>query len=176
MISVSGVALEIVRGDITEEDVDAIVNAANNHFWMGAGVAGAIKKKGGDKIEVEATAQGPVDVGCAVITSGGKLKARQVIHAAGMGQDLRTNVGKVAAATRSSLDLAVENSLTSIALPAIGTGVGGLSIEAAAKAMIDVTVDRLLSDTKPLACVRFVLLDESGFDAYRSYLTAKFSS
>ncbi len=176
MINVSGVSIEIVRGDITGQDVDAIVNAANNHFWMGAGVAGAIKKKGGDSIEIEATSQGPVEVGESVITAGGALKARYVIHAAGMGQDLQTDVVKVAAATRSSLNLAIDANLESIAYPAIGTGVGGLSLQAAAKAMIDATVDRLLESHGNLKQVCFVLFDEPGYDAYRGYLTQKFSA
>ena len=76
------------QGDITENSADAIVNAANAHLWMGAGVAGAIKRKGGPAIGQEAMAKGPIGVGEAVATSGGSLKARYVIHAAGMGQDL----------------------------------------------------------------------------------------
>ncbi|MDQ3830194.1 MAG: macro domain-containing protein, partial [Candidatus Tectomicrobia bacterium] len=79
--------LEVVQGDITECAVDAVVNAANNHLWMGAGVAGAIKRKGGQVIEDEAVRQGPIPVGEAVVTSGGTLQARYVIHAAAMGQD-----------------------------------------------------------------------------------------
>ena len=176
MINVSGVSIEIERGDITDCDVDAIVNAANNHFWMGAGVAGAIKKKGGEAIEIEATTQGPVDVGGSVITTGGALKARHVIHAAGMGQDLHTDVDKVAAATASSLDLAIESGLESVAYPAIGTGVGGLSLEAAAKAMIDAAVNRLLEEHGNLKRLCFVLFDEAGYDAYRAYLTQKFTA
>lgn len=176
MITVSGVSIEIEQGDITDCDVDAIVNAANNHFWMGAGVAGAIKKKGGEAIEIEATTQGPVEVGESVITSGGGLKARHVIHAAGMGQDLHTDVTKVAAATTSSLDLAAESGLESVAYPAIGTGVGGLSLQAAAKAMIDAAVMRLLEDHGNLKRVCFVLFDESAYEAYREYLTQKFSA
>ncbi len=176
MITVSGVSIEIEQGDITDWDVDAIVNAANNHFWMGAGVAGAIKKKGGEAIEIEATTQGPVEVGESVITSGGGLKARHVIHAAGMGQDLHTDVTKVAAATTSSLDLAAESGLESVAYPAIGTGVGGLSLQAAAKAMIDAAVMRLLEDHGNLKRVCFVLFDEAAYEAYREYLTQKFSA
>src|SRR5215470_10107460 len=98
--------VEIVDGDIAARDVDAVVNAANNHFWMGSGVAGAIKARGGPEIEREAMAQGPVAAGESVITSGGRLKARHVIHAAAMGQDLRTSADLIARATRTSLALA----------------------------------------------------------------------
>ena len=175
MIKVAGTSLEITRGDITDQTVDAIVNAANNHFWMGAGVAGAIKRKGGDRIETEAVSQGPVTVGDAVITSGGRLSAAHVIHAAGMGQDLRTDTGKVSAATRSSLDRAHENSLTSIAFPAIGTGVGGLSLEACAAAMIDTVVDFLVTTDSTLERVLFVLFDQEGFDTFQLQLRKRFS-
>src|SRR4030067_1085337 len=87
------------QGDITEMDCDAIVNAANNHLWMGAGVAGAIKRKGGEIIEEEAVKKGPMPVGEAVATTAGALKARYVIHAAGMGQDLTTDAGKIYSCT-----------------------------------------------------------------------------
>ena len=122
-------SVEIVKGDITHQNVDAIVNAANNHFWMGSGVAGAIKKNGGQEIETQAVEQGPVEVGGAVITTAGSLPAQYVIHAAGMGQDLRTNADIVRKTSRSSLELADGKKLESIAFPAIGTGVGGLSMQ-----------------------------------------------
>src|SRR5881394_2136987 len=107
--------LEIADGDIAAEPADAVVNAANNHFWMGAGVAGALKARGGVEIEAEAMAQGPVDPGACVITSGGRLPARHVIHAAVMGQDLRTSADLIARATTGSLALAETHQLASIA-------------------------------------------------------------
>jgi len=175
MIKVAGATIEIIQGDITEQPVDAIVNAANNHLWMGAGVAGAIKRKGGDLIEQEAVSQGPVEVGEAVITSAGNLSASHVIHAVGMGQDLKTDVEKVSAATRSSLILAGENALTSIALPAIGTGVGGLSLVACAQSMIDTTVDVLTASKLGIQRVVFVLFDEDGHTAFKKHLRNRFS-
>lgn len=175
MITVAGTSIEIVRGDITEQDVDAIVNAANNHFWMGAGVAGAIKRRGGDRIEADAVSQGPAEVGHAVITTGGKLMARHVIHAAGMGQDLRTDTDKVRAATRSSLDLAAENSLATIAFPAIGTGVGGLSLGACATAMIGTVVNYCVEQKTPFEMIRFVLFDEEAFNAFQTEIRNVFS-
>jgi O-acetyl-ADP-ribose deacetylase len=98
-----GTLLEVIHGDITECSVDAVVNAANNYLWMGAGVAGAIKRKGGQVIEDEAVRQGPIPVGEAIVTSAGALKARYVIHAAAMGQDLVTNAEMIRQATINSL-------------------------------------------------------------------------
>ena len=145
------------------QDTDAIVNAANNHFWMGA-----IKRKGGSQIETNAVSQSPVEIGGAVITTGGTLNANHVIHAADTGQDQRTDLDKVGAATRSTLALAHE--LTSLAFPAIRTGGGGLSLEICAKAMIDVVVDLLTSNKTALERVRCVLFDPDGYDAFQSQL------
>jgi len=130
------VELEVVEGNIAELDVDAIANAANNHLWMGAGVAGAIKRAGGEEIEQEAVAQGPIVVGEAVATGGGRLKAQHVIHGAVMGQDLRTNAELVAQTTRRSLELADELGARSLALPAFGTGVGGFPLAECAEIMV----------------------------------------
>jgi O-acetyl-ADP-ribose deacetylase (regulator of RNase III) len=128
--------LEVVEGNIAELDVDAIANAANNHLWMGAGVAGAIKRAGGEEIEQEAVAQGPIAVGDAVATGGGRLKARHVIHGAVMGQDLRTDADLVAQTTRRSLELADELGARSLALPAFGTGVGGFPLAECAEILV----------------------------------------
>ena len=128
--------LEVVEGNIAELDVDAIANAANNHLWMGAGVAGAIKRAGGEEIEQEAVAQGPIVVGDAVATGGGRLKAQHVIHGAVMGQDLRTNAELVAQTTRRSMELADELGARSLALPAFGTGVGGFPLAECAEIMV----------------------------------------
>jgi len=130
------VELEVVEGNIAELDVDAIANAANNHLWMGAGVAGAIKRAGGEEIEQEAVAQGPIVVGDAVATGGGRLKAQHVIHGAVMGQDLRTNAELVAQTTRRSMELADELGARSLALPAFGTGVGGFPLAECAEIMV----------------------------------------
>ncbi len=127
--------IRIYNGDITEAETEAIVNAANNHLWMGSGVAGAIKKKGGQIIEEEAVAQGPIEIGGAVATTAGDLPHEIVIHAAGMGPDLKTSEDLVYKSTMSSLLLAEEHKIKSIGFPAIGTGVGGLSIADCARAM-----------------------------------------
>jgi O-acetyl-ADP-ribose deacetylase len=130
------VQLEVVEGDIAALEVDAIANAANNHLWMGAGVAGAIKRAGGEEIEREAVAKGPIEVGDAVTTGGGRLRARHVIHGAVMGQDLRTNADLVARTTRRCLEVADELGCRSLALPAFGTGVGGFPLDECAALMV----------------------------------------
>jgi O-acetyl-ADP-ribose deacetylase (regulator of RNase III) len=128
--------LEVVEGDITALGVDAIANAANDHLWMGAGVAGAIKRAGGLEIEREAVAKGPVPVGSAVATGAGHLAARYVIHGAVMGQDLRTSAELIETTTRSCLELADELGCESLALPAFGTGVGGFPLDECAEIMV----------------------------------------
>jgi O-acetyl-ADP-ribose deacetylase (regulator of RNase III) len=130
-------ALRVVEGDITAVDVDAIANAANNHLWMGAGVAGAIKRAGGEQIEREAVAKGPIAVGDAVATGAGRLNARWVVHGAVMGQDLHTNAELVRRTTRRCLEVADELGARSLALPAFGTGVGGFSLDECATIMVE---------------------------------------
>jgi O-acetyl-ADP-ribose deacetylase (regulator of RNase III) len=113
-----------------------LVNAANNHFWMGGGVAGALKRAGGQAIEDEAIKKGPVAVGEAVATGAGKLKAKYVIHAAVMGQDLQTDAESIRHATLNSLRRADELGLGCIAFPALGTGVGGFPLQECARIML----------------------------------------
>jgi O-acetyl-ADP-ribose deacetylase (regulator of RNase III) len=155
----------LVRGDIAQQDADAIVNAANNRLWMGAGVAGAIKRAGGVEIEREAVAKGPVPIGEAVVTGAGRLKARHVIHAAVMGQDLRTDAHKIRQATQNSLRRADELGLKSIAFPALGTGVGGFSLEECARIMLDVVRSHSAAGSS-LERVVFVLYDEPAYQAF----------
>jgi len=130
--------LEVVDGDIAALDVDAVANAANDHLWMGAGVAGALKRAGGEEIEREAVAKGPIPVGEAVATGAGRLRARYVIHGALMGQDLRTSAHVVEETSRSVLRVADELGAESLALPAFGTGVGGFPLDECARLMVGV--------------------------------------
>jgi O-acetyl-ADP-ribose deacetylase len=130
--------VEVVEADITTISVDAIGNAANDRLWMGAGVAGAIKRAGGAEIEREAVAKGPLEVGDAVATGAGRLSARWVVHGAVMGQDLRTDAEKIRRTTRRCLEVADELGAESLALPAFGTGVGGFPVEDCARVMTDV--------------------------------------
>lgn len=162
-------SLEVIEGDITEYDGDAIVNAANNHFWMGGGVAGAIKRKGGQVIEEEAMRQGSRPVGQAIVTAAGSLKAGHVIHAAVMGQDLNTNSSAILTATRSSLTLAESHKMSSLAFPALGTGVGGFPLDEAAEIMIGAARD-FLRTSKSLVRVTFVLFGSEAYDVFAGKL------
>jgi O-acetyl-ADP-ribose deacetylase (regulator of RNase III) len=163
-------AIELFHGDITTLEVDAIVNAANNHLWMGAGVAGAIKRKGGVIIEKEAVAQGPVPVGEAVVTTAGALPAKYVIHAAGMGQDLRTDGEKIRLSTENSLKRAAEKGMSSVAFPAIGTGVGGFSAEECARIMIDEAKKHSEGKSSVIKVV-FALFDERTYNSFKKVLS-----
>jgi len=153
--------LAVVEGDIAQVEADAIANAANDRLWMGAGVAGALKRAGGEEIEREAMAQGPIPVGTAVATTAGRLRARYVVHGAVMGQDLRTNLDLVRRTTRACLALADELGCSSLALPAFGTGVGGLSLDEVAHAMVD---EARAFEAQSLQTVRFAVLDGSAFE------------
>ena len=128
--------LDVVEGDIAALEVDAVANAANDHLWMGAGVAGALKRAGGEEIEREAVAKGPIPLGTAVATGAGRLKAGHVIHGAVMGQDLQTSPDLVSRTTKSCLELADELGARSLALPAFGTGVGGFPLGECAEIMV----------------------------------------
>jgi O-acetyl-ADP-ribose deacetylase (regulator of RNase III) len=131
------IELEVAEGDITSLEVDAIANAANNHLWMGSGVAGAIKRAGGEEIEREAVELGPIEIGDAVATGAGRLATRWVIHGAVMGQDLRTDADLVRRTTESCLRVADELGAESLALPAFGTGVGGFPLDECARIMVE---------------------------------------
>ena len=159
------IEVKLVQGDITEQEVDAIVNAANDHLWMGAGVAGAIKRKGGDEIEQEAMKKGPIPVGEAVVTCAGNLKAEYVIHATVMGQDLKTSQEYIRRATLSSLKRAEELKVKSIAFPAFGTGVGGFPPDDCARIMIDAVKD-FSNQTESVRQLRFVLFDRQSYDLW----------
>jgi O-acetyl-ADP-ribose deacetylase (regulator of RNase III) len=135
-LTVNGVSIELTEGDITSLALDAIVNPANSHLILGAGVAGAIASKGGPTIQRECDEIGHCDVGKAVITGAGKLPARHVIHAVGPRMGEGNEREKLAGATRSSLELARDKGLASIALPAISTGVFGYPIDDCAQVML----------------------------------------
>lgn len=166
---VNRTTLRLCRGNITELEADAIVNAANNRLWMGGGVAGAIKRKGGKEIEEEAVRKGPIPIGEAVVTGAGRLRAKHVIHAATMGQDLATDERKVADATRNSLLRARELRLTSIAFPALGAGVGHLPLPQVARIMM-AEVKGHIGEGTTLATVVFALYDEAAYRAFEAEL------
>ena len=159
--------LSVVDGDITALDVEAIANAANNALWMGAGVAGAIKRAGGEEIEREAVAKGPIAVGDAVATTAGRLQARWVVHGAVMGQDLRTNAELVRETTRRCLEVADELGARSLALPAFGTGVGRFPLAECAEIMVGEAAD---FESKTLEQVVFAVFGNEARQAFETAL------
>jgi O-acetyl-ADP-ribose deacetylase (regulator of RNase III) len=163
------IKVKLVQGDISDQNVDAIVNAANNHLWMGAGVAGAIKRKGGVAIEEVAMSKGPIRVGEAVVTQAGNLKAKHVIHAAVMGQDLVTSEEYIKLATLSSLKRAEELNLESVAFPAFGTGVGGFPVDKCAGIMLGV-VREFSKRVRFVKEIRFVLFEKESYDIWSARL------
>jgi len=150
--------IEVTQGDITACRVEAIVNAANNKFWMGTGVAGAIKAVGGEIIEQEAIKKGPVMPGEAIFTGAGRLPMKYVIHAAVMGQSLKTDKDIIRRATVASLVLADKLDVKAVAFPAFGTGVGGFPMTACANIMTS-TVHGYSSLAKSVCRVQFCLFD-----------------
>jgi O-acetyl-ADP-ribose deacetylase (regulator of RNase III) len=162
----------LVKGDITEMETDVIVNAANAQLILGGGVAGAIRRKGGPAIQEECNKIGGTYVGGAVITTGGNLKARHVIHAVGpmMGEGDEDN--KLRDATINSLKVADENQLKSIAFPAISTGIFGYPLDRCAEIMLSETINYLNSKTG-LEKVVFCLFDQQAFDVFEKALEQK---
>jgi O-acetyl-ADP-ribose deacetylase (regulator of RNase III) len=160
--------IQIQQGDLTEMDVDAIVNAANNDLILGAGVAGAIHRKGGEQVQRECNEIGSIPVGYAAITGGGKLKARYVIHAASMGLGgVRTTAKTLRTSTAHSLRLAAERNLKTIAFPAIGTGVSGFPMNECAQIMLEEAVRHLRGKTS-LETIYFILFDAASRDIFQA--------
>ncbi len=165
--------IEVIKADITEVKIDAIVNAANNKLIMGGGVAAAIKKKGGSSIEEEAKKQGPIKIGEAIITGAGKLKAKFIIHTATMGMDFKTNQQIIRQATRSALQKTKNKDINSIALPALGCGVGGFAKEDAAKIMLE-EVMTFSQKNETLKEVIFVLYDDKTYKIFKDVIEDRF--
>jgi len=163
--TIDSITIRILEGDICDRDVDAIVNAANSQLWMGGGVAGAIKRRGGGAIEKEAVAKGPIPIGESVATGAGTLKAKHVIHAAVMGADLATDAGKLRRAALSALALAGQLGLRSIAFPALGTGVGGFPFDECARIMRQALADQASKETS-VSTVEFVLFGRDAREAF----------
>lgn len=149
----------LVLGDVTEQAVDAIVNAANSALVLGSGVAGAIREKGGPAIQEECDRVGPIEVGDAALTGAGALPARFVIHAAGMPPGGSADEDSVRRSTRRSFELARERGLRTIAVPAIGAGVGGFPPQRCAEVLIEEARAHLAGETT-LEEIRFVLFGE----------------
>src|ERR1700745_4175486 len=152
--------IDILQADLTEMNTDAIVNAANNDLQLGSGVAGAIRRKGGPKIQAECDEIGTIPVDGAAITTGGELKARYVIHAASMELGGRTDALSLRSSTAHSLRIAAQKKLKTIAFPAVGTGIAGFPLKECAEIMLREAAEHLRGETS-LETVYFVLFDEA---------------
>jgi O-acetyl-ADP-ribose deacetylase (regulator of RNase III) len=157
----------IEQGDLTEMRTDAIVNAANNDLLLGGGVAGAIRRKGGDEIQRECDAIGSIPIGYAAITTGGKLAAKYVIHAASMELGGRTTAEALRKSTAHALRIAAEQGLKSVAFPAVGTGIAGFPMKECAEIMLQEAMQHLKNGT-PLEKIYFVLFDLESCETFQS--------
>ena len=163
--------IELWNGDICDLEVDAIVNAANLSLWMSTGVAGEIKRAGGDAIEFAAVRQAPVPLGEAIVTPAGRLAARAVIHAVSLDRDRRTNAEVIERAVRSAMARAREILAASVAFPAMGTGVGGFPLEEAARITVQAVRDEL--DRSPtIEHVTFAMRGAAAYEAFEAALAA----
>lgn len=160
------------NGDICDLEVDAIVSPASTSLWMATGVAGAIKRQGGDAIEYEAVRQGPARLGDAVVTDGGQLAARWVIHAVSLDEAHRTDSAAIDRAVRNAFARVRELGAETLAIPALGTGVGGFPMAEAAR----ITVSAVRSELKRsprVTRVTFALRGAAAYEAFRRALAAE---
>jgi len=163
--------LALWNGDICDLEVDAIVNPANVTLWMSTGVAGAIKRRGGDSIEFAAVRQGPVPLGGAIVTEAGSLGARWIIHAVSLDSQRRTSAAIIERALRSALARARELDVETLAIPALGTGVGGFPLAEAARITV-ATVHAEAPRLPRLRTVTFALRGAAPYEAFRLALAA----
>jgi O-acetyl-ADP-ribose deacetylase (regulator of RNase III) len=157
----------VQRGDLTEMETDAIVNAANNDLQLGGGAAGAIRRKGGDAIQRECNEIGSIPVGSAAITGGGNLKARFVIHAASMQLGGTTSAKDLRSSTAIALKIAADKKLKTIAFPAVGTGIAGFPMRECAEIMTEEAAKHLTGATS-LEKIYFVLFDDDARKIFES--------
>jgi len=165
-MKIKNTEIKVVLGDITDFEVDAIVNAANNRGVMGGGVAAAIKKKGGKIIEEEAIKKCPIEIGEATFTSAGNLKAKYVIHAATMGIDYKTDETKIRNSCRNSLRVADELKVNSVVFPALGCGTGGFPLLASAKIMAQEIWRYLREEKSGIKEVIFCLYNKEAYETF----------
>lgn len=162
------IRITLVEGDLVEQPVDAIVNAANSDLVLGSGVAGSIARRGGPRVAAECAAHGPIRVGEAAITGAGDLPMRHVIHAAGMALGGQASEASVESALRAALELAEQAGIRTLAVPAIGAGVGGLSLQRCAE--VSLACARRFAeergDDSSLAEIRFVLWGEPAYRVF----------
>lgn len=163
--------IELWNGDICDLEVDAIVSPAVTSLWMSSGTAGEIKRAGGDEIEFAAVRQGPVAVGEAVVTPAGRLAAKVVVHAVSLGRDHRTSEAAIDRAARSAIARVRELGLASVAIPALGTGVGGFPLVDAARVAVDAVRDELRTPSS-IEHVVFALRGAAAYQAFAGALSA----
>ena len=157
--------IQFLKGDVTEMAVDAIVNAANTALVMGEGVAGAIRRKGGERIEEACNEIGPIRLGEAAVTTAGSLKAFYVIHAASMEPGGKTTPESLRLAMHNTLLRVEEKALKSLAFPALGTGAAGFPIEECARIMLSQVLEHLKSRSS-LEQIYFVLFDDAALKVF----------
>ena len=157
--------IELWNGDICDLEVDAIVNPANLSLWMSTGVSGAIKRAGGDAIEFAAVRQAPVPLGESIVTESGSLAAGAVIHAVSLDRDRRTSGPVIEAAVRSAMARAREIGATSVAFPALGTGVGGFPLEESARITVETVRDEL-TRSPAIEHITFALRGSAAYEAF----------
>ena len=162
--------IELAQGDITEVDTEAIVNASNTDLVLGAGVAGAIRRRGGRAIQDACDRLAPIPLGEAVITTGGELRQTRVIHAAVLDWGGAATDASIRASARSALRVAAENGIRRVAFPALGTGVGGFPMRRCAEVMIEEAQRILDAGENPLERIVFVLFDEQAYRTFESVL------
>ena len=163
--------IELWNGDICDLEVDAIVSPASTSLWMSTGVAGEIKRIGGDEIEFAAVRQAPVEVGDAVVTPAGNLAAKVVIHAVSMERGRRTNDAAIDRATRNAMLRVRELGLATVAFPALGTGIGGYPMDEAALVTVNAVRDELATPSL-IEHVIFAMRGAAAYEAYAHALSA----
>lgn len=164
--------ISVLEGDLTAQEVDAVVNAANSELRLGAGVAGAIAERGGPDIQAECDAMGPIPVGSAAVTGAGDLPARFVIHAASMAPGGRATAESVRASVRRALEIAAEKGCRTLAVPAVGAGVAGVGLREVAEVLLEEAERHLAGDTS-LEEIRFVLFGEQAYRTFESVWDAR---
>ncbi|MDW8106523.1 MAG: macro domain-containing protein [Armatimonadota bacterium] len=167
--------IEVLEADITEQAVDAIVNAANAELILGGGVAGAIARKGGPSIQEECNRHGAIQVGEAAITGAGNLPARYVIHAASMRLGGRATADSIRSSVAHSLRLAEQHGVRTIAFPAVGMGIAGFPLQEGARLMMQ-TLKTHLDAGSQLELVRFCLFGREAVEAFEQALQEVFGA
>ncbi len=160
--------IELWNGDICDLEVDAIVSPASTSLWMSTGVAGELKRAGGDEIEFAAIRQAPAELGTAVVTPAGRLAARVVIHAVSLARDRRTSGPAIDGAARAAMARVRELGLSSVAFPALGTGIGGFPIADAAR----IAVEAVRGELRTPSTIEHVVFAIRGAAAYEAFATA----